>query len=179
MQADADTVRDVLRGDREAFADLVARHERAVWATCWRVLRDDHAASDASQEAFLQAFRRLGGLRQPERFGVWLLQIARREAIRLARIRAQAPDRPLDGGDSDRTGTPEGPATAVPADSKELLEAVARLPEHERLVVSLRYLEGRTVAEIASALGRPVGTVTKQLSRAIERLRIRTKGVLG
>jgi RNA polymerase sigma-70 factor (ECF subfamily) len=73
MQADAEIVRAVLGGNREAFAALVARHERAVWATAWRVLRDDHAAADAAQDAFLQAFRRLGDLRRPEQFGVWLL----------------------------------------------------------------------------------------------------------
>jgi len=58
MQADAEIVRAVLRGDREEFAALVARHERSVWATAWRVLRDDHAAADAGQEAFLQALTR-------------------------------------------------------------------------------------------------------------------------
>ena len=47
MQADAEIVGAVLGGDREAFAALVSRYERAVWATAWRVLRDDHAAADA------------------------------------------------------------------------------------------------------------------------------------
>jgi len=171
MQPDAEIVREVLQGDRGAFAGLVARHERAVWATAWRILRDDHAAADAGQEAFLQAFHRLGGLRRPDLFGVWLLRIARREAIRLARRRARDPGRSLDGLDVD------GRAPRLSADSEELLAAVAGLPEHERLVVVLHYLHERPVAEVASALGRPVGTVTKQLSRAIERLRIKTKGV--
>ncbi len=61
---------------------------------------------------------------------------------------------------------------------KRLLSAVARLPRHERLVVSMRYFDGCPVAEVALALGRPVGTVTKQLSRAIERLRKRLNEVL-
>jgi RNA polymerase sigma-70 factor (ECF subfamily) len=179
MQADAEIVRAVIRGDREAFATLVARHERAVWATAWRILRDDHAAADAGQEAFLRAFDRLGDLRRPERFGVWLLRIARREAIRLARRRAHDPGRPLDEAGPDPPAGRDGPSTRLPAGAEELLSAVARLPEHERLVVVLHYLDGRPVAEVAAALGRPVGTVTKQLSRAIERLRLRTKGVLG
>lgn len=181
MQADAEIVRAVLRGDRGAFAALVARHERAVWATAWRTLRDDHAAADAMQEAFLQAFRRLGDLRQPEQFGVWLLRIARRESIRLARRRASDPSRPLDESRGDELGNHdrgEEAATRLSADAEDLLTAVARLPEHERLVVVLRYLDGLSVAEVAKALGRPVGTVTKQLSRAIERLKVRTKGAV-
>ncbi|WP_165074731.1 RNA polymerase sigma factor [Paludisphaera rhizosphaerae] len=176
MQPDAEIVRAVLDGDREAFAALVARHERAAWATAWRVLRDDHAAADAAQEAFLQAFHRLADLRRPERFGVWLLRITKRESVRLGRRLASGSGRPLDGDGGEARASP---ASDVPADAEELLAAVARLPEHERLVVALHYLEGRPVAEVAAVLGRPVGTVTKQLSRAIERLRVRTKGVLG
>ena len=180
MQADAEIVRAVLCGDREAFAILVARYERAVWATAWRVLRDEHAAADAGQEAFLQAFHRLGDLRRPEQFGVWLLRIARRESVRLARRRARDPRRSIDesGTDppEDREGT-DGSASRLTEDAEDLLMALARLPEHERLVVVLRYLDGRSVAEVAAALGRPVGTVTKQLSRAMERLRVKSKGV--
>lgn len=173
MQTDAEIIRDVLGGDRRAFAALVVRHERAAWATAWRVLRDDHAAADAAQEAFLLAFRRLDGLRRPELFGVWLLRIARREAVRMARERARAPSGPLgEPGAQPR-------ATRVPPDSEALLAAVARLPEHERVVVAMHYLEGRAVSEVASALGRPVGTVTKQLSRAVERLRLKLKGAFG
>ncbi len=182
MQADAEIVQAVLGGDLGAFATLVGRHERAVWATAWRVLRDDHAAADAGQEAFLRAFHRLGELRRPEQFGVWLLRIARREAIRLARRRAREPSRSLDEAGTNPPQDhhrDDDPATRLSADAGELLAAVARLPEHERLVVTLHYLEGRSVAEVAVALGRPVGTVTKQLSRAIQRLKVRTKGVIG
>jgi RNA polymerase sigma-70 factor, ECF subfamily len=117
------------------------------------------------------AYLRLGDLRRPDRFGVWVLRIARRGAICLARRKAhEAGTVPL----TERDGS----TTRLPTDVEELLTAVARLPEHERLVVVLHYLDGRPVAEVAAALGRPVGTVTKQLSRAIERLRIRTRGVL-
>jgi RNA polymerase sigma-70 factor (ECF subfamily) len=180
MQADADIVRAVLRGDRGAFAALVQRHERAVWATAWRVLRDDHAAADAGQEAFLQAYHRLGELRRPEQFGVWLLRITRRMSIRLARRRARDMGRSLDEVGAElprRDNHADVPPAQLSADLDELLAAVARLPEHERLVISLRYLEGRSVADVAAALGRPVGTVTKQISRAIERLKITTRGV--
>ena len=155
----------------------LSRGTSAVWTTAWRVLHDDHAAADAGQEAFLQAFHRLGALRRPEHFGVWLLRIVRRESIRMARRRTRDPGRSLDavGADLARDHCRiDGPATRLTADAEDLLAAVAGLPEHERLVVVLRYLDGLSVAEVAAALGRPVGTVTKQLSRAIERLRVST-----
>jgi RNA polymerase sigma-70 factor (ECF subfamily) len=179
MQADAEIVRAVLRGDRGAFAALVARHERAVWATAWRILRDDHAAADAGQEAFLQAFRQLGDLRQPEQFGAWLLVIARRVSIRMARRRAREPSRSLEDFGRDRPHNGERldrRPTRLSCDAEELLLAIGRLPEQERLVVVLRYLDGLSVAGVAAALGRPDGTVTKQLSRAIDRLRDKIKG---
>lgn len=171
MKSDAEIVRAVVAGDRDAFATLVARHERGAWATAWRVLRDDHGALDTVQEAFLQAFRRLDGLREPACFGVWLLQITRREAVRTARRRRLAPTCAFGEG-----GGPMQPLTVdtrLDDGDAILLDAVARLPESERLVVVQFYLEGRSVAEVAGALGRPVGTVTKQLSRAVRRLRDR------
>jgi hypothetical protein len=114
-----------------AFAALVARHERAVWATTWRVLRDDHAAADAGQEAFLQAFRQLADLRQPEQFGPWLLRIARRVSIRMAGRRAREPSRSLDdvGVDPPQKGERlESTATGLSCDAEELLLA---LPESD------------------------------------------------
>lgn len=182
MESDAEIIHAVLRGDRGQFATLVARYERAVWATAWRVVKDDHAASDAAQEAFLEAFKHLSDVRDPDHFGLWLLQIARRQAIRLAKRRSRDPSQSLDDGDStyadDAFESNLDKVTSLSADAEDLLATVAQLPEHERIVMVMRYLDGRSVAEIAAALGRPVGTITKQISRAIERLKFSLKGVI-
>jgi RNA polymerase sigma-70 factor, ECF subfamily len=166
MRTNDELIAAILGGEQAAFADLLRRYERAAWTTAWKVLRDYHAAQDATQNAFVEAYRRLGQLRSPDLFGVWLLRITRREALRLARRRGQAHPLGLTGDvpacEPDERMTPE---------SADLLLAIARLPEHERLVVALRYLNGLSVAEVARLSGRPVGTVTKQLSRAIDRLR--------
>jgi RNA polymerase sigma-70 factor (ECF subfamily) len=166
MRTNDELIAAVLRGEQIAFGELVRRYERAAWVTAWKVLRDYHAAQDATQNAFVEAYRRLGQLRSPAHFGQWLLRITRREALRLARRRGKAHSlaSACDLAVSS-TGDPLTP------ESDELLLAVGRLPEHERLVVALRFLDGHPVAEVARLTGRPVGTVTKQLSRAIERLR--------
>ena len=65
----------------------------------------------------------------------------------------------------------ESPAVLMDEQKQWLLNRVRQLPKHERLIVSLRYFDGHGVQEIAQITGRPVGTVTKQLSRALERLR--------
>src|SRR5262245_54261023 len=155
MAPDAEIVCAVLRGQQDAFATLVARHERGAWAVARRVLRDDHAAADATQQAFIQAYQRLGRLRDPERFGAWLMRIARREAIREARRRAQQPHRRLedpDDGPPDDPIAPSRQATPVSDDCEAVLDALARLPEHERVVVALRYLDGYSVNQVADAL---------------------------
>jgi len=166
VQSDAELVRTVLDGQRETYSVLVKRHERAVRATAAGVLKDHHAAQDAAQEAFVAAYRKLGRLRRPAAFGPWVLKIARREAIRMAKKRRAF--YPLDP-QTERAET--GSDGQLSEASRELLEAVMRLPKHERVAVMLRYFDGHDVNRIAEITARPVGTVTKQLSRARARLR--------
>jgi RNA polymerase sigma-70 factor (ECF subfamily) len=168
MQTDAELIDAVRGGDQTAYAELVRRYERAAWSRAWSVLRDYHAAQDATQNAFVEAFQQLRQLRSPEHFGAWLMQITQRQALRIAR-RA--------GRTTRLENEVEVEVEAVDASNlradewEELVAAVGGLPDQERVVVALRYLEGHCVAEIARLTGRPVGTVTKQLSRAVERLK--------
>ena len=67
--------------------------------------------------------------------------------------------------------TVDGAGRGAWIDHDVLLRLVSRLPDRERVLVGLRYFDGHSMAEIAEIAGRPVGTVTKQLSRAIARLR--------
>jgi len=94
MRTTDELIRAVRTGEKDAFGDLVRRYERAVWATAWRTLRDHHRAQDATQNTFVEAYRQLAQLRDPARFGVWLLKIARRQTLRVARRRE--PEHPLE-----------------------------------------------------------------------------------
>jgi RNA polymerase sigma-70 factor (ECF subfamily) len=172
VTSDAELVRAALAGDREAFAALVRRYRRTACAAAAQVLGDRHAAQDAAQEAFLAAYRKLGTLRKPSAFGPWLLKIARRRATDMGRqtratvslaSQADTPD-PRSDGRLDET-------------SRRLLSAVMGLPRQERVAVMLKYFDGRANQEIADITGRAVGTVSKQLTRAHERLRRRLKDV--
>jgi RNA polymerase sigma-70 factor (ECF subfamily) len=162
--SDEALVRAVVAGDDRAYEALVGRYQRAAVATCLAVLRDRQLAEDAAQDAFVAAYRSLGSLRDRAAFGGWLLSIARNRAIRLARDRAKR-------SVVERERAPQaGRLDGDPWD-EALLGALGRLPDHERVVVVLRYFDGHDVAAVAAITGRPVGTVTKQLSRAHERLR--------
>ncbi len=166
MQSDAQLVNAALNGHRQAYATLVKRYERAVRATAAAVLRDYHAAQDAAQEAFVTAFEKLPSLRKGSVFGPWVLKIARRQAIRMARQRRTF--QPLDLQADPPAARGDGGTGEV---SGRLLSAVMRLPKHERVVVMLKYFDGHEVKVIAEMTTRPVGTVTKRLSRARRRLR--------
>jgi RNA polymerase sigma-70 factor (ECF subfamily) len=166
VQTNSELIRAVLaRNDHQAFESLLLRYERLVWTTAWQILRDYHATQDVTQETFLIAHKRLHELREPDAVGVWLCRIARREAIRANQsYNAMQP--------IDRLEPPAaGPANEVSDEQQATIDAIARLPEHERVVVVLRYLNGHAVTEVAELTGRPLGTVTKQLSRAVKRLR--------
>jgi RNA polymerase sigma-70 factor (ECF subfamily) len=84
VQTDADLVRAVLEGQKQAFAALVKRYERSVRAIAMNVLNDHESVQDIAQEAFLKAYENLSGLRRPRAFGPWLMKIARRCALNVA-----------------------------------------------------------------------------------------------
>lgn len=169
---DAEIVERVQRGDVQAYGALVDRYERTLLAAVLPVIRDAHAARDVVQDVFVLCFVKLRSLRDGSRFGGWLLKAGGREAVRAARRRRRVTlqlTQPLD----EEPAVPPGTAWSLYDDDERarLLDCVRRLPAHERIAISLRYFEGRGVHEIARIVGRPVGTVTKQLSRAVERLR--------
>lgn len=166
MRTNDELIAAILKGDHAAFAELVRRYERAAWATAWRILRDYHDAQDATQNAFVEAYRRLGQLRSPAYFGLWLLRITQREALRVARRRGKVEEL----ASAKDVAVPVA-GTGFSSDFDDLLQALGQLPEHERLVIALRFLDGHQVAEVARLTGRPIGTVTKQSCRGLERLR--------
>lgn len=165
-RTDSELVEAALRGDREAFGQLVERYERGTCAAIVQIIGDTHAAQDVAQEAFLKAYRNLTRLRRPSAFAGWLFQIARRLALNWLRQRPAVQETVI------HEGTTAGQRNGrLDETSAQLLHAVMGLPRQERRVVMLRYFDGHAVRDIAEILGRPVGTVTKQLSRAHARLR--------
>lgn len=164
LPTDAELIRAAKqRTGTDAYAVLVRRYERLVWTVAWQILRDYHATQDVTQETFLKAHERLSELRSADSIGSWLATIARRQALRVASSDAKTHTSEL------RDVIDDNKATTLD-EYEPLLNAISRLPDHERDVTSLRYLNGHSVAEVAQLLDRPVGTVTKQLSRAIKRL---------
>jgi RNA polymerase sigma-70 factor, ECF subfamily len=165
VQSNAEIIAAVLDGEKSLYAELVRRHQKMALTTAWRVLGDFHAAEDAVQETFVNAFHNLAGLKDRASFSGWIIVIARREALRLARQRRKvlSEDELSESNIQHASGPNE--------EMKQLLDTVENLPDHEHVVVVMHYLENHSVQTIAAMTGRPLGTVTKQLSRAVQRLR--------
>jgi RNA polymerase sigma-70 factor (ECF subfamily) len=154
-------------GSRPAFGELVRRHGSAVRGLLRRMGADAALADDLAQDAFLAAYEQIAEFRGEGTFQAWVRRIAARLYVRRWRR-----DRRLDfQADAPE---PEDDAPAPNAgDRIDLDEAMKRLPEVERVCVSLCYGAGLTNAEAALALNLPLGTVKSHVNRGLDRLRAR------
>jgi len=165
---DAELVARVRCGDVEAFGQLIERYEKTLLAAVLAESHDIHTAEDVVQATLLLAFRRLETLRDERKFGPWLMQIARRQVVEAVRARRIPVNVSINGAEHDKADDGD---IQTWIENEHLLSVVARLPDDERMLIGLRYFDGQSMAEIAAMSARPIGTVTKQLSRAIARLR--------
>jgi RNA polymerase sigma factor (sigma-70 family) len=169
---DADLLRRFACGqDEGAFAALLGRHGPMVLGVCERVLRNRHDAEDACQATFLVLARKARRVDRPELLGNWLYGVAFRTA---RKARARVAERRAKERRAVRALAEDAKADVVWADLRPVLdEEVSRLPDKFRLPFVLCYLQGRTNAQAAQALGCPKGTVLSRLATARERLRSR------
>lgn len=167
------------QGDLASFNVLVTLHERAVYGLCFRMLREQMAAEDATQDAFLKAWSSIGSFRG-EMFRAWLLRIATNRCYDVIRAKGRRPADSLDAlpfepepaWTSQASGTEQPEQHAARAELSRCLEqALAALPDDQRLVIILSDIEERSYEEIAEIAGVAVGTVKSRLSRARAKLR--------
>jgi RNA polymerase sigma-70 factor (ECF subfamily) len=167
------------RGDVESFNALVRMYEGRVYNLGFRMLGDADSAADASQEAFLSAFRNLRSFRGGS-FRSWLLRIATNVCYDVLRAKKRRPAVSLDASDPDADDSPlqiadhhESPDDL--AIRRELAIAIqaglAHLPEDQRLVVVLSDVQGLAYEEIAQITNTNLGTVKSRLSRGRARMR--------
>jgi RNA polymerase sigma-70 factor (ECF subfamily) len=145
------------------LTELIQEHFMDVYRVCWRVLGRPQDAEDATQETFLSLFRSKEKLAAAESPRAWILTIARNTSISM--LRTRRPAVPL-----APELTPSGPI-GEPVDRECLEQALAGLSEEERQLVEMRFLEGKSAAEMAAASGRSRGALATALCRALERLR--------
>jgi RNA polymerase sigma factor (sigma-70 family) len=175
--SDRQLLRRARAGDRGALAILIQRHYSDLLSVCQRALRDRELARDAAQEATVTAMLGLHRLRDPERFGAWLIGIGLNICRSFLRARLRSGSSLEQLLDEGRLAEPCA-FDADPADRAELdelgarvREAIADLPSGQREAVTLFYLGGLTHAEIAGRLATRPGAVKTRLHKARRNLR--------
>jgi RNA polymerase sigma-70 factor (ECF subfamily) len=179
--SDLEVIQRIRDGDTEAFRLLVERYQGRAHRLALRVLRDDEAARDAVQDAFVKAYSALGRFEGRSSFFTWFYRLVMNQCLDAKRRDKSAREQAFEEGGGMEL-EPEASFAPVPEVDgvsfapaatlmrKELLahlaEAALKLPEAARETLLLREVEGLSYAEIAKALGIPKGTVMSRLHYA-------------
>ncbi len=164
-------------GDTAAFERLYRVHAGRVHAVCLRMLGDRGRAEEATQDAFVRAWQRLGSFRGDSAFGSWLYRLAANGAVDRLRHerRHESGVEGWDGEGRDPDGAPPAtepmPAATPPGAAIDLERAIRTLPPRARAVFVLHDVEGYRHGEIAALTGVAEGTSKAQLHRARRLLR--------
>lgn len=151
-------------GDRNAFADLVRRRQSWIRHLMRRCSGDAGLADDLAQQVFMQAWRKIRHIREPDKFGAWLKQMAINEWLQHCRKN----DALLNADSEDEIRTAQLDKTSIALD---LDRAMAKLPGDVSLCIALSYHERLTHDEIAALTGLQLGTVKSHIRRGSQRLR--------
>ena len=154
-------VRKAQSGDKEAFIALMESHKLSMSRAALAILHNEEDAADAIAETVMEAFAQLHTLRQPEYFKTWLTRALICNCYDILRQRRRFV--PLEDIPEPAGGEPDDQALDV-------RESLAALAENDRLVLTLHYLDGLKVKEIAKVLGVKEGAVKSRLMRGRNRL---------
>ena len=166
----AQLVSQAKRGDRGAFAALIPRYERTALAVAFATCGDASAAGDATQEAFLRAWQRLGALKEDGKFATWLCGIVRNVALDIHR--RQQRDHRLPGRENDEQQVIDPTMELERRETRQRVDdALWQLDDVSRTMVVLRYYENLSSHAIAELLATTSTAVDMRLSRARHTLR--------
>lgn len=179
-------IKEVLKGDQNAYGEIVELYKDKVFHLCYRMLGNRHEAEDMAQEAFIRAYVNIARFNLELKFSTWIYRIATNLCI--DRIRKKKPDFYLDAEVSGTDGltmySQVAAHTNLPEDDLESMELqttiqreISRLPEKYRSVIVLKYIEELSLKDISEVLDMPLGTVKTRIHRGREALRRQLRNV--
>ena len=174
---DVDLIQRVLKGDENAFTALVEKHRKWIHSLAWREIGDFHAAQEITQDTFIQAYKSLPSLRDPNRFSGWLHVIAKRQCIEWLRRKPMTmqsldamPNTELERVSYARYLDEERTQAATDGLREVVERLLQKLPVNERSVMVLHYYKGLTCEEVSVLLDVSLNTIKSRLYRARKRL---------
>lgn len=163
-------------GEPRAFAELIGRFERTALAIAFAATGDAQLAGDIVQEAFVKAWQRLHSLKDPDRFGPWLVGIVRNQAASHRRSADRHPATPLHDAARNVTSSADPAAEAYQRELRQRINAaISELDEVSRTAVVLRYYENLSSRQIGQLLEMSPAAVDMRLMRARAELRQRLR----
>jgi len=175
-------IEDAMAGDMNAFNRLVLEYQEKAFNLAYRMLNDEDAAADATQNAFISAYRNLHSYRGGS-FRAWVMRMVTNTCYDELRRRQRRPTVPLEPMNTEEDEEVESPAWLADdspdpeeqVENRELEKAISHciqgLPEDFRAVVVMIDVQGFDYAEVSEATGKPLGTIKSRLARARLRLR--------
>ncbi len=177
VENDVQLIRRILSDDDEAFSILVQKYQKSVHALVWRKVNDFHYAEEITQDTFLQAYKKLSTLKNPNQFAGWLYVIANRLCINWLQRHKPAmqsledtPVEEIEESAYNHHAAEQREAEGTKYRYEIVQRLLSKLPESERTVVTLYYLGEMTAKEISKFLGVSINTITSRLRRGRERL---------
>lgn len=168
-EPDSELVSRYQRGDTAAFSTLVERHQTRVYNLSLRMMGNPDDAADATQDAFIHAFKKLSDFRGDAAFSTWLHRITVNACYDILRKRRRQPMLHVVPDDSDAPAREPGPPVPDHADevggTLDAMAALRLVPEEFRAVLILADVEDLAFQDIADVLGIPVGTVKSRAHR--------------
>jgi RNA polymerase sigma-70 factor, ECF subfamily len=181
ISTDALIVR-IKQGDKDAFKEIIDRHAEGVYGLCYRYCGNESEAKDLAQDVFLRAFKSIKSFRQESGFSTWIYRITTNlwlnKVKRKGIIRFISIDAPVKNEESEeiKKQLPDGSLPpeeiAEKKESDEMIQkALDRLVPGQKAAVILKYVEGKSLEEIAGICGCSWKTVGSRLSRGLKELR--------
>jgi RNA polymerase sigma-70 factor (ECF subfamily) len=174
-------VKKAVEGDLNAFDEIVNRHHTKIYRLAYRLLGNAEDADDATQETFIEACKSLKSFKYKSKFSTWLYRVALNTCHQQIR-KAESRKRTLTAFADNvkfldaENGIETPDSIALKKEQERLLQAaINRLPERQRQVIVLFYVQNLKYREIAEILGCPEGTVASRLNTAIKNLKPKLK----
>ena len=170
MKLDTALVLEAQKGGQEGFTKLYQAVAPSLYRTALYTLGNSHDAEDVVSETFIEAYRGLSGLRDPQAFMPWIYRILSARCNRKIRDYVRARNE-MDIDEMLQLPGEQSEFSETVLQRTDLLRALQDLSEEERQIVVLSAVEGYTAREIAGIVGSPQGTVSSKLFRAFKKMR--------
>ena len=170
MESDSELLERFENGEKEAFTELVIRHQKSVYSLAYRLIGDEREASDIAQRVFVNAYSSISSFRRKSEFRTWIFRITINLCKNYFRSNPEKREVQLEGLP---LAQPETPLTQLLEEERKMrVKAMLdRLPEKQRLTIILRVYQELSYKEIAKLINCAEGTVKANIFHALNKLR--------